>query len=102
MSMTIICEDDMQEKIDCIQRQTDYSEIQVREKLIEKNMDHIAIIKEFMGVPEKKPEVVKSIQQTIYSQLRKKMNDSVKDFNRREEEKLKHEIAVNEMKNRSV
>ena len=98
MSMTMICEDDMEEKINIIQRQTDYSIEKAREKLIEKNMDHISIIKEYMGIIEKKEVPIKSVQQAIYTQLRTKMNDSVKDFNRRQDEKLKNEIAANEMK----
>jgi len=98
MSMTMICEDDMEEKINIIQRQTDYSIEKAREKLIEKNMDHISIIKEYMGIVEKKVVPIKSLQQAIYTQLRTKMNDSVKDFNRRQDEKLKNEIAANELK----
>ena len=94
----MICEDDMEEKINIIQRQTDYSIEKAREKLIEKNMDHISIIKEYMGIGEKKDVPIKSLQQAIYTQLRTKMNDSVKDFNRRQDEKLKNEIAANELK----
>jgi len=98
MSMTMICEDDMEDKINIIQRQTDYTKEKAREKLIEKNMDYILIIKEYMGISEKKAAPIKSVQQAIYTQLRTKMNESVKDFNRRQDEKLINDIAVNELK----
>ena len=98
-SMTMICEDEIEDKIQIVQRQTDYTEEIAREKLIDKNMDHISVIKEFLGIPEKKASPIKSVQQAIYTELRTKMNDSVKAFNIKQDAKLKQEIAVNNLKN---
>ena len=98
MSMTMICEDDMTEKIEIVLRQTDYTHEIAREKLIEKNMDHILVIKGFLGIPEKKAQPIKSVQQAIYTELRTKMNNSIKSFNIKQDEKLAQEIAVNKSK----
>ena len=98
-TMTMICEDEMDEKIDIVIRQTDYTKEMARKKLMDKNMDHILVIKEFLGIPEKKAPVIKSVQQAIYTELRTKMNDSVKAFNVKQDEKLKQDMEVNNMKN---
>lgn len=93
-TMTMICEDEMEDKIQIIERQTDYTKEVAREKLIEKDMDHILVIKEFLGISEKKATPIKSVQQAIYAELRNKMNDSVKAFNKKQDEKLKKEIDL--------
>lgn len=92
-NIIMICEEDIVEKVSIIQRQTDYTKELAREKLLEKNMNHLSVIKEFLGIPEKKPEPIKSVQQAIYKQLRIQMNDSIKDFNTKQDDKLISEIA---------
>jgi hypothetical protein len=82
----------MLEKISIIIRQTDYNELTAREKLSEYNGDHIRVIKSFMGITEKKAPPVKSINQEIYRQLRYKMNDSIRDYNQKQSEKILHEL----------
>ena len=82
----------MLEKISIIIRQTDYNELTAREKLSEYNGDHIRVIKLFMGIAEKKAPPVKSINQEIYRQLRYKMNDSIRDYNQKQSEKITHEL----------
>ena len=82
----------MLEKISIIIRQTDYNELTAREKLSEYNGDHIRVIKLFMGITEKKAPPVKSINQEIYRQLRYKMNDSIRDYNQKQSEKILHEL----------
>lgn len=82
----------MLEKISIIIRQTDYNELMAREKLAEYNGDHIRVIKSFMGITEKKAPPVKSINQEIYRQLRYKMNDSIRDYNQKQSEKILHEL----------
>jgi len=85
------------EKVVIIQRQTNYSETEANEKLVEYNYDHIKVIKKYLNIPEKKSEVVKSIQQEMYKQMRIKLDDSIKDFNLNQERKLQHDISVNEL-----
>ena len=45
-----------------------------------------------MGITEKKAPPVKSINQEIYRQLRYKMNDSIRDYNQKQSEKILHEL----------
>jgi len=66
------------ELIQIIMRQTDYNEEIAREKLIENNFDTILVIKKYMGLNDKKPETIKSVNQEIYKQLRYKLNNNSK------------------------
>ena len=64
---------DLSEKIQIILRQTDLTEYLVREKLAEHNEDHMKVIREYLGIAEKKaPEQMKSVNQEIYRQFREK------------------------------
>jgi hypothetical protein len=75
----------LEEKIQMILRQTDYNEEQVREKMIEFNGDHIAIIKSFLGISEKKEQPIKTINQEIYRQIRFKLDSSMREYNQRKQ-----------------
>ena len=68
--------DKEKELIQIIMRQTDYNEEIAREKLIESNFDTILVIKKYMGLNDKKPETIKSVNQEIYKQLRYKLNNN--------------------------
>jgi hypothetical protein len=76
---------ELEEKIQMILRQTDYNEEQVREKMIEFNGDHIAIIKSFLGISEKKEQPIKTINQEIYRQIRFKLDSSMREYNQRKQ-----------------
>lgn len=77
-------EAELNEKIQIILRQTDYTEEIAREKLEEMHGDHIKIIKSFLGITEKKePTKIKSLNQEIYKQLRYKLDESMRDYNER-------------------
>jgi hypothetical protein len=77
--------EDIENKIQIILRQTDYSEEVAREKLKESNFDHILVIKSFMGITEKKAPPIKSVNQEIYKQLRYKLDSSMREYNIRKE-----------------
>ena len=77
--------EDIENKIQIILRQTDYSEDVAREKLKESNFDHILVIKYFMGITEKKAPPIKSVNQEIYKQLRYKLDSSMREYNIRKE-----------------
>jgi hypothetical protein len=94
-NITIICESEASEKIQMIMRQTDYNEDVAREKLIAHDDDPIKVIKEYMGIVEKPKPAPKSLNQEIYRQLRHRLDDSMRDFNAKQEEKLKNDIAMN-------
>ena len=67
---------DLVEKIQIILRQTDLTEEQARENLAQHNEDHMKVIREYLGITEKKaPECVKSVNQEIYRQFREKFRD---------------------------
>ena len=52
------------------------------------------MIKDYLGITEKKAPPLKSLNQEIYSQLRSKLNDSIKTYNLQQEEKLKEELSA--------
>ena len=93
--MTFVCEEEMTEKIGIVSRQTSYSHDIAREKLLMANMDHIKVIKEYCGITEKKAPPVKSLQQQIYKEIRHRLDDSVRDFNKKQDHKLAAEIENN-------
>lgn len=83
------------EKINIITRQTDYDNDTAYEKLKEADGDYIKVIKSYMGITEKKAPVIKSVNQEIYRQLRHKMDNSIRDYNLKQQEKLAKEIDQN-------
>ena len=98
-SISFTNNNEIQEKIQMILRQTDYSEEEAKNKLKDHNYDHISVIKAYLGITEKKaPVAQKSINQEIYKQLRHKLDDSMKSYLQQQEEKLKTEIANNNAK----
>ena len=98
-NITFVNKDEVDEKINVIMRQTDYDKKTANEKLIEHCYDHITVIKTYLGITEKKaPSAQKSINQEIYKQLRYKLDDSMKSYLQKQEEKLKTEIANNNAK----
>lgn len=61
--------------------QTIYSREEATEKLILSNYDYIKVIREYMGIPEKKVETkVKSINQEVYKQIRTNLDISMKEY----------------------
>jgi len=73
------------EKVQIIMRQTDYTEEIAKGKLKEFNYDHIAVIKSYLGVTEKKTQPVKSVNQEIYKQLRHRLDSNMRNYQERVE-----------------
>ena len=73
------------EKVQIVMRQTDYTEEIAKEKLKEFNYDHIAVIKSYLGVAEKKAAPVKSVNQEIYKQLRYRLDSNMRNYQERVE-----------------
>ena len=65
-------------KIEIILRQTDYSEDKAREKLQQFDYNINSVVKDYFGITEKK-EPIKSINQSIYKQLRQHLHISTKE-----------------------
>lgn len=77
------------QKIQMILRQTDYSEIEASTKLDKFNNDEIMVIKDFLGIEQKKEKPLQSINQEIYKQIRFKLDSCMRDFESRKEAKTK-------------
>ena len=77
--------DKIDENVQVIMRQTDYTEEIAKEKLKEFNYDHIAVIKSYLGVPDKKAAPVKSVNQEIYKQLRHRLDKNMRNYQERVE-----------------
>ena len=73
------------ENVQIIMRQTDYTEEVAKEKLKDFNYDHIAVIKSYLGVTDKKAAPVKSVNQEIYKQLRHRLDSNMRNYQERVE-----------------
>ena len=92
-NISLVETDQIDEKIQKVMRQTDYSENMAREKLKEHNFDEIATIKSYLGITEKKALPVKSVNQEIYKQLRSKLNSNMKDYQERVEKGVAQKLT---------
>jgi hypothetical protein len=77
--------DQINNKIQIILRQTNYTDERAREKLQQFNNNEIAVIKDYFGIAEKKAPPVRSVNQEIYKQLRSHLDSSMKDYRNRVE-----------------
>jgi len=87
MDLTIPLDDadKINNKIQIILRQTDYTEETAIEKLKENNFDELETIKDYLGITKKKSPVIKSLNQEIYKQLRNKLDLDMRDYKKRVE-----------------
>ena len=61
--------------------QTDYTEDKAAAKLQEFNYDLMRVLKDYMGIPEKKVDnKIKSVNQEIYRQIRYSLDSSMKEY----------------------
>lgn len=69
------------EKVGMVMRQTDYTEEQARDKLLAMNSDVTLVLKDYFGVPAKKPEKpAASVNQQIYREIRKHLNTAMDEY----------------------
>ena len=73
------------DKVEKILRQTDYTKEVAETKLKECNFDEIKVIKIFLGITHQKPSQLKSINQEIYKQIRYKLDSNMRDYHKRAE-----------------
>ena len=71
--IAFVSNEDLEERILLVMRQTDYTPEVAREKLTACNYDAIKCIKLYMGITEKKAQAQVSLNQQIYRQLRTQM-----------------------------
>ena len=77
-----------------IKRQTDYTDEEIILKLKVHNNDPMAILREYMGgtTSVKKEEQNKSVNQTIYSEIRNLMDDAASNYNKKKEMEERNNI----------
>jgi hypothetical protein len=80
-NITLVDTTEIEDKVQKILRQTDYTDEIAREKLKEFNYNEIDVIKSYFGTYNKKPQTqIKSVNQEIYRQLRNKLDSNMKDY----------------------
>jgi len=84
-SISFTNNDEVQEKVEMVLRQTDYTQEEAKNKLIEFNYDTIQVVKNYLGITEKKEPPVKTVNQEIYKQIRYKLDSTMREFNLRKE-----------------
>ncbi len=84
-NISLVETDQIEEKIQKILRQTNYTSELALEKLKENNYDEISTIKSYFGITEKKEPQIKSVNQEIYRQLRNKLDSNMRDYSVRVE-----------------
>ena len=82
-NISLVETDQIDEKVQKVLRQTDYTEEQAREKLKEHGYDEIETIKAYLGITKKKAHEIKSVNQEIYKQLRSKLDSNMRDYQNR-------------------
>ena len=80
-NITLVDTTEIEEKVQKILRQTDYTDEIAREKLKEFNYNEIDVIKSYFGIYNKKSQTqIKSVNQEIYRQLRHKLDSNMRDY----------------------
>jgi hypothetical protein len=72
--------ENIENNIQLILRQTNYTEDQAKVKLTEFDNDPLLVIKDFLGIPTKKTTQITSVNQEIYRQLRYKLDSSMREY----------------------
>jgi len=92
--ISFISNEDIEKNINIILTQTNYDEKVAREKLKEFNYDYIKVIRNYMGIPEKKQtNKINSINQEIYRQIRNNLDSGMKNY--REQNPINIEQVIN-------
>lgn len=85
--------DDIEQHLGIVLSQTAYTREEAINKLQMHNGDYMKVIREFMGIPEKKQESkVKSLNQEIYKQIRHKLDSSMQEYRNNNPIDLNHVV----------
>jgi hypothetical protein len=79
-NISLVETDQIDEKVQIIMRQTDYTSEKALEKLKQFNFDEMTVIRDYFGITEKKAPPVKSLNQEIYRQLRSRLDGAMKEY----------------------
>ncbi len=73
--------DDLYSHLKTVMSQTNYTEEQAIDKLKLYNCDYMRVIRDYMGISEKKETTkVKSANQEIYRQIRTRLDSTMKEY----------------------
>jgi len=79
--ISFFCNDDIEQHVQKVMSQTNYTKEKAKEKLRLFNCDYMRVIRDYMGIPETKEEKkVKSLNQEIFRQIRTKLDSSMKEY----------------------
>jgi hypothetical protein len=79
--ISFISNDNIEEDVKKILKQTNYTEEIAKEKLKQFNYDFMSVLKDYMGIPSKKDtKSVNSINQEIYRQFRYNLDSSMRQY----------------------
>jgi hypothetical protein len=76
----IISNDDIDKFINIVKTQTNYDDYYAVQKLKEFNYDYMKVIREYMGIKDKKVQPIKSVNQEIYKQIRYNLDTTMKEY----------------------
>jgi hypothetical protein len=76
----MISNEDIDNFINIIKTQTTYDDYYAIKKLKDFNYDYMKVIRDYMGIKEKKPEPIKSVNQEIYKQIRRNLDTTMKEY----------------------
>ena len=88
--------DDVDKYVDKVMSQTNYTEEEARAKLEIFNGDYMRVLRDYLGIPEKKEVIAKSMNQEIYRQIRTRLDNSMKVY--REKNPIDMEQVVTNLK----
>jgi hypothetical protein len=83
--ISLVETDQIDEKVQIILRQTDYTKEIAIEKLKENNFDELKVIRLYFGIAEKNNKPIKTINQEIYKQIRYRLESNMRDYHERVE-----------------
>ena len=78
--ISFLDKDELNKQINIIMGQTNYTKEETIEKLQVFNYDYMKVIKDYMGINDKKDNTVKSVNQEIYKQIRTTLDSSMKGY----------------------
>ena len=89
--------DDLDLHVEKVMSQTNYTKEEALEKLKLFNCDYMRVLKDYMGIPDKKEtSKIKSVNQEIYKQIRLKLDNSMREY--REKNPINIEQVVTNFK----
>ena len=78
--MIMISNEEIDKYIQIIKTQTNYDDYYAIQKLKDFNYDYMKVIRDYMGIPEKKVQKIKSVNQEIYKQIRHNLDANMKEY----------------------